>query len=441
MKLAKKIFALALALVMVMALGVSAFAATITIEHNTPDPAGEGTTAETYTAYKILDVTVNGDNYAYSTTNKAIADVFTAKGFTVNTAVDGSYIIAFTGDAATFPAETVKALASALKALNLPVAATSTDGTLELANDGYYLVVDSLGSALILDTVGGKDKTIQSKNDYPSLDKQVQTADGWGESTSADAGAKVNFKLTVTVPETVNGEIVIVDTLPEGMSFVEMTSGDGVTASAEGQVVTFTIANPVAGETVITYTATLDGGAETAKAYVNKAVLRYANYETVEENAEVYTYEFDVFKYSLVDGEKTALAGAGFVLQNAEDKYYAIDENGVVSWVDDIAEATEYTTDAETGIITFTGLANGTYTLIEKTVPAGYNAPTGNTKVTINGANLKGEAAQIEVLNQAGSLLPSTGGIGTTIFYVVGGVLVAAALVLLITKKRMSAKG
>lgn len=104
------------------------------------------------------------------------------------------------------------------------------------------------------------------------------------------------------------------------------------------------------------------------------------------------------------------------------------------------------------GTVTFKGLGAGTYTITEtKTLP-GYNTidpitftltfnkdgvfESDNEAVTVGTDNM----LDTSIVNQKGSLLPSTGGIGTTIFYVVGGVLVAGAGILLVTKKRMSAR-
>lgn len=108
--------------------------------------------------------------------------------------------------------------------------------------------------------------------------------------------------------------------------------------------------------------------------------------------------------------------------------------------------------DSETGTVTFSGLGAGTYTITETKTPAGYNtiAPitftltfnadnatfTSNNTDVVVGADNKLDTT---VINQAGATLPTTGGIGTTIFYVLGSVLVIAAVVLLITKKRMDA--
>lgn len=194
--------------------------------------------------------------------------------------------------------------------------------------------------------------------------------------------------------------------------------------------------------------------------------------KTPEDKVIVFTYELDVTKY-LGDEKTTANATegtkAGFKLGNANGtKWATVDENlRITGWVDDVAAATEVTTDA-TGIFKFVGLDDGTYTLRETTTPTGYNtmadlnltidATTSNVqdwnfgaenaaksalsaiKLTMNNKETTGDVTEGKVegsiINQKGSSLPSTGGIGTTMFYVGGGVLVAGAGVLLITKKR-----
>ena len=105
---------------------------------------------------------------------------------------------------------------------------------------------------------------------------------------------------------------------------------------------------------------------------------------------------------------------------------------------------TEITTDA-TGKFTIEGLDADTYYLTETAAPAGYNKLAGPVTIVIgeNGVvNGTTEAPQgvdeVKVLNQSGTELPSTGGMGTTIFYIIGAVLVLGAVVLLITKKRMN---
>ena len=169
-----------------------------------------------------------------------------------------------------------------------------------------------------------------------------------------------------------------------------------------------------------------------------------------------------VFKYTKEGETETALSGAKFTLSKNTDGSKPIalvsEGNNVyrVAKTGETGTVTEITTDAN-GKFTIQGLDADTYYLTETAAPAGYNklaAPikvmidnNGNvtyaTKTTANGEYGNAVAADaslgIKVLNQSGTELPSTGGMGTTIFYVLGSILVVAAVVLLVTKKRMSA--
>ena len=236
---------------------------------------------------------------------------------------------------------------------------------------------------------------------------------------------------------------------------------------------------------VVDYNATLNDTAEIGlPGQENKVDLTYSNNpnytgdgastpegdkgKTPEDKVIVFTYELDVTKY-LGDEKTTANATegtkAGFKLGNADGSKWATvgTDMKIIGWVDNVADATEVTTDAE-GIFKFIGLDDGTYTLRETTTPTGYNtmadltltigATTANNQVwsgtasdalsaielTMNSTNTAGDVnkgtVNGSITNQKGSSLPSTGGIGTTMFYVGGGVLVAGAGVLLITKKR-----
>lgn len=110
-------------------------------------------------------------------------------------------------------------------------------------------------------------------------------------------------------------------------------------------------------------------------------------------------------------------------------------------------------TVGDNGLVTFTGLGTGTYTITETKTPAGYNtiAPvtfkltfnavtktfvSDNTKVVVGGDN----KLDTTIVNKKGATLPSTGGMGTTLFYVIGAILVIGAGILLITKRRMSSR-
>ena len=427
----KKIISLILALVMVMGLAVSASAASITINPNLP--ADSSSTGETYNAYKVFDATISGTNVAYTIAGDS-QFYNTINGYTYNgTKIFTLSEINTTGvynvqvDASFTGEDAAKDLATALKAVANTVTATNNTGKFEGLDTGYYLITSTLGSALVVDTLG--DVTINTKNEYPSLTKVA-------DKKTAAFGETVTYTVTVKVPETAVSAITVTDTMTN-LTYVGVTedSAEGVTASANGKVITFTIsADTVKGnlgkDVVIKYTATVDANATTAS---NEAYLTYSSFTSTKVSTTVKNYKVDVFKYT---GEnKTGLAGAGFVLKNDAGKYYKLTE-GIVSWVDSIDEASEYITAADTYAVTFNGLANGTYTLVEKTVPAGYNKAN-DTEVKVKDADVTGEA-QIEVLNSTGSELPSTGGMGTTLFYVVGGLMVLAAVVLLVTKKRMS---
>ena len=114
-------------------------------------------------------------------------------------------------------------------------------------------------------------------------------------------------------------------------------------------------------------------------------------------------------------------------------------------------EATVLKTD-DNGQFAVSGLDEGSYFLIEVTAPAGYNKLDAEQPVTItstvtsDGATLDNAltsgtngSTHIDVTNNQGSVLPSTGGIGTTIFYVIGAILVLGAGILLVTRRRMNA--
>ena len=113
-------------------------------------------------------------------------------------------------------------------------------------------------------------------------------------------------------------------------------------------------------------------------------------------------------------------------------------EGSKVGWVTVNDHPTVKRTD-NNGTASFDGLANGDYWLVETKAPAGYNQLDKPVPVTVNGGNTEADlTVNTTVQNQAGTLLPSTGGMGTTVFYVLGAVLVLGAGVLLVTKKRMS---
>ncbi len=124
---------------------------------------------------------------------------------------------------------------------------------------------------------------------------------------------------------------------------------------------------------------------------------------------------------------------AQFVLKNSQNKFYNL-TNGVVTWVNDQSDATVVTTNSS-GAAELTGLANGTYTVMETKAPNGYVLATTGTTVTISDGN---GTAQISNTKGDNVPLPETGGIGTIIFVSVGMIVVIITGIFLVTNKRMS---
>lgn len=460
MKLTRKLVSLLLALTLIVALATTAAAASITINGNLPNNGT--TTGETYNAYKIFDASYSGDtvdsntNIAYTIDSSSpffeelnkINGLLTKVNNTTTYIVDTTKI---TNDNINTIVASLKTIVDAGKATVAGTAKADASGNATISNldKGYYLVTSTLGSKIIVDTLGSV--TVNTKNTYPTVTKTE-------DKTTADYGETVTYTVTVTIPENAVGAITLHDTM------TNMTYNDNsVSAKVQGTETAVAItkaetsdsctlhfvisADAVAanlGKTVeVTYTANVDGGKNYGE---NKVKLEYSNYMTPEVKVEVKNYKLDVFKYTQNGDNETGLAGAGFVLakqvagegDTTKTVYYKKTDSNTIEWVDSIDQATELKTTADSYTVIFDGLANGTYTLIEKTVPAGYNQAQ-NVEVTIQDADKTG-TAQIKVLNQSGTELPSTGGIGTTIFYVLGSVLVLGAAVLLVTKKRMGAE-
>ena len=229
---------------------------------------------------------------------------------------------------------------------------------------------------------------------------------------------------------------------------------------------------------VVEYTAKLNSSAEVGTpGNENEVYLEFANNpnqsgdgtvdtgSTPKDEVIVFTYELDVTKVDGAD-EKIKLKDAEFKLRSGE-KWAKVDANNkITEWADTEAEGSTLTSGSD-GVFKVIGLDAGTYYLKETKAPVGYNLLEDEIALTIEAtlsetSNYSGNPAQAltgltikvnggtpadgvittgivttTVVNNAGTVLPSTGGIGTTLFYVIGGVLVLAAIVLLVTRRRM----
>jgi len=362
------------------------------------------------------------------------------------------------------------------------------------AGDSYsrYIlqVVHDVTAAAKSETVTS-DKKVKDVNDSKAASETNPT--GWQKSADYDIGDHVPFQLTGTLPSNYDKydtyTYIFHDQESKGLTFdnnakvyvngVEITTGFTVVTTGLEDGCTFEVRftdlktlkdsnnQPLINkDSVITveYTSELNSSAVIGNpGNPNESWLEYSNNPnaggdgtgtTPKKTAIVFTFKLEVNKK---DEAGNALKGAGFTLYK---KYPAgtagIDEDGYK------AVGTEIV-GGDTTTFGFNGLDDGEYKLVETTVPEGYNkmadvvfeivAEHGELITKLNGKTETGEielgtmkatvnpgagSFTSDVVNQSGTVLPSTGGIGTTIFYVVGGVLVLAAIILLVTKKRMS---
>ena len=485
MKLSRKILSLVLALVMVMGLAATAFAedgegATTKTGRITITNALKG---ETYHAYQILYLeSYNAEKniYAYKA-NSAWEEWLKEKPQQAYVSVDPQGYVTWVKDAD--PADFAKAAKGQLSSKTADGSVTANaDGSATISNLelGYYLVDSTVGALCELNTTK-PDVEITDKNTAPNIEKEVQedSNESWGDVNDADIGQTVKFRSTVSAKPGAR-KYVVHDKMDAALKFDGVTSitagGKTLTEGADYTVVstgltdgcTFHIAftetylNSIAADTdiVINYTAKLTSSAAAGTGYVNETWLDYGdNQHTEHDTTTTYTWKLPIYKYHMNGETKTALAGAEFILYKGseESKVYAQVTNGkLTGWTKTETEATKLVSD-NNGMIEVEGLDADTYYLEETKAPGGYNRLAGPVKVVIShdvstdGASMTHtlkqgttdveveEVNEVGIENKSGTELPSTGGIGTTIFYVLGSILVLGAVVLLITKKRMSA--
>ena len=473
MKQVKKLASVLLALVMALALTATAFAegetGSITIN--------DAVVGQTYTIYQILDLeSYNASANAYSYKATTVWNTFinsdAIKGTYVEVDAQGYVTWKGDADAAAF-AKLAQKYAKDNSITNQgSVTATSTTVSFTGLDLGYYLVDTTLGTLCSLDTTN-PNVTMEEKNEVPTNVKTVEedSTGNYGEKNDADIGQTVNFKSTITAQAGAEN-YVFHDKMFAGLTYTVVTgitlNGTAVDASNYTVVTTgltdgctfevrftqaFCDTLKANDQIVISYTATLNENAVIAgDGNPNTSKVSYGDSSntkvTPDSQTKTYTWDVDVFKYTMNGETETALAGATFTLSKNADGSNPIalvsEGNNVyrVAKTGETGTVTEITTDA-TGKFTIKGLDADTYYLTETAAPAGYNKLAGPVTIVIgeNGVvNATTEATQgvneVKVLNQTGTELPSTGGIGTTIFYVIGAALVIGAIVVLIAKKR-----
>ena len=171
--------------------------------------------------------------------------------------------------------------------------------------------------------------------------------------------------------------------------------------------------------------------------------------DTPPAEVKVYTFEVSVFKYTTSNNQNVGLGGAIFTLQDSNGAYIPVTADATVSGVYEVTPgvtgtaANSRVTSPANGSIKVSGLEAGTYTLIEVEAPNGYSRLVGaaNPVITVvyaNGAVSSYSSPTVNILNSPQGVLPTTGGVGTVIFTVVGIVLMVGAAVVFIIRKKHS---
>lgn len=495
MKKMNKLLALVLAMVMVLGLAATAFAAEPPTAKTYTITAPEND--HTYEVYQIFIGDLDGNvlsnvkwgKNGSGTQGEAVADTILAEleqtsgSDTDKLAVITKYVKL---DSEKFGTTTKNAPLSGVPAGYYLI--KDVDGALEGKEDSYTLYI-----VQIVDDV-----TISPKAALPTFEKKLKdtndttgTTSVWQDSADWDIGDKVPFQLKGIVASNYDNYktyyFAFHDIEETGLTFdpdsvkvyvdnVQIYSGFEVVTNPDDEC-TFEVIfqelkdiDTVHANSVITveYESTLNANANLGdEGNVNKAMLEFSNNPNEEQNGEnkpetgktpwdnviVFTYKVIINK---VNGDKEPLAGAKFTLEK-------VLKGGTKTTIA-VIEAESGTT------FTFKGLDDGQYILTETATPAGYNtiAPItfevtaehtitwdGNNRndvlTSLSGNKVTGDitltadkdagSLSADVVNNAGSTLPETGGIGTTIFYVLGGMLVVCAVVLMVSKKRMSAEG
>lgn len=487
MKKFRKLLSLVLAMVMVLAMAAPSFAdepepetGTITINN-----ALEG---QTYTLYKIFDLESYTSTGQYSYKVVAEWKPFITQWSQFFT-LEGDYLIENkmtdnSTDAETF-AKAALTYAENHETIS-DVGTYSSDSENAVKNDegetytitisgltlGYYLLDSTTGTLCSLNTTNPT-VDINEKNAAPEIKKERVNVPEGEDTESVSVGDTVNYKVTITAQPGAEN-YVMKDTMSPGLSFNDdvviagLVSGRDYTVEQPGDNDTFTFkivftdtycAN-IATETdiVITYSATVNESAiEGTDPITNSAILDYGDENHITNTpvttVTLYTYAFGVVK---TDTTNKVLNGAKFKLYGSAT---GADEIKVVSIGTDVESGTQKyrkATDAEiaaetniveieAGIAIIDGLKAGTYYLEETDAPEGYNRLVNRKDVTITDSDNIGtvnnnmyvkDSGGVQVINKTGTILPSTGGIGTTIFYAAGIILMAGAVFFVVRRKR-----
>lgn len=500
MKHTRQFFALLLSLVLTLGLCATAFADEAKPGSITISNPAQG---KTYEVFKLLDVAADesdleSNGFIYKLTADAWADFIT----NVKDGSDNNYFDLFENGGTTYVLAkenlkngiadfAAKAKAYAEEKKLQPVQkATASDGnelTISGLDLGYYLVRSDLGILCSLDTTA-PNAQVKEKNEATVIVKNVE--DTTKKQNVAEIGTYVKFTIRITVKDKAPVNYKLVDEMTKGLTFVN-DEAHALTVTVNGSALAadkyevaetteprgFTLAFNNEGNAsilktgdvvTVTYYAQINENAKIAdEANVNKARVEYGtNSHTEYDTTETYVWKMNIVKYTMEQttgsdqAKEKRLAGATFQLSRDEAgaqviKLVKVDDTTYrLALPTETDTAVDTITTGETGALVINGLADGTYYLTETKAPRGYNLLREPVKVTVAHKTENGKLTEtsfvadqtqtdtsglVKVENNAGTELPSTGGIGTTAFYVLGSAMALGAVILLVTKKRMAA--
>ena len=495
MKTIKRSIALVLAMILALAMSVTVFAAPNADQNTFSLTLNKAVKGHTYEAYQILSGDLSADKATLS--NIKWGEGINAEGQTAlgGDAAEYAKTLAEMGNNSSELKEQAQIIGANLASASGSVTVTDPDAKNVISNlkPGYYLIKDKDDSLqgqesyteFILHVTDDVDANV--KADVPSVEKKVKDTNdttgettGWQDSADYDIGDDVPFQLTATLANNIESyktySLKFNDTLSEGLDYnndaviklgdKDVTDRFTPSYDATAKTLTFTCDDILAfgaknsDKIVVEYTAKLNENAEIGAAgNPNTVYLDFSNNpnnggegdrgKTPEDKVIVFTYKLTVNK---VDKENKPLTGAEFSLFKK------------VNGKDELVEVKKIlSTNAEGTVFGFTGLDDGTYVLRETKTPDGYNSIEDQT-FTISAKHdensddpklteLTGDVASgsiidlgvmlekgelsTDVVNNKGSVLPSTGGAGRVAIYVIGAILVLGGGIVLVTKKRV----
>lgn len=495
MKTIKRSIALVLAMILTLAMSVTVFAAPNADQNTFSLTLNKAVKGHTYEAYQILSGDLSADKATLS--NIKWGEGIKAEGQTALGGDAAGYAqkLADMGNNSKELKAQAQIIGANLASASGSVTVTDPDAKNVISNlkPGYYLIKDKDDSLqgqesyteFILHVTDDVEANV--KADVPSVEKKVKdtndtTGDttGWQDSADYDIGDDVPFQLTATLANNIESyktySLKFNDTLSKGLDYnndaviklgdKDVTSYFTPSYDATAKTLTFTCDNILAfgaknsDKIVVEYTAKLNENAVIGAAgNPNTVYLDFSNNpnnggegdrgKTPEDKVIVFTYKLTVNK---VDKENKPLTGAEFSLfKKVNGKEELVEVKKILS------------TNAEGTVFGFTGLDDGTYVLRETKTPDGYNSIEDQTftisakhdensddpKLTaltgdvasgsiINlGVMLEKGELSTDVVNNKGSVLPSTGGAGRVAIYVIGAILVLGGGIVLVTKKRV----